>query len=123
MASKVVALVAMAHVQSVPASVAFYAHLGFEVRNTVRPPGAEAPVWAWLGSADAQLMVTRADGPVDAAQQAVLFYTYTPDLEGVRDRLVAAGVDAGPIAFPFYSPRGEFRITDPDGYVIIVAHT
>ena len=74
------------------------------------------------GQLPAQLKQNLA-GMIDASQQAVLFYTYTPDLEGVRDRLVAAGVDAGPIAFPFYSPRGEFRITDPDGYVIIVAHT
>jgi len=30
---------------------------------------------------------------------------------------------AGPIQYPFYSPRGEFRIQDSDGYVIMVTHT
>jgi hypothetical protein len=39
------------------------------------------------------------------------------------EKLIRDGVEAGPITFPFYNPRGEFRIKDSDGYVVIVAHT
>jgi len=41
-----------------------------------------------------------------------------------HSRLTAQGqIDAGPIARPFYAPEGEFRVTDPDGYVLMVTHT
>jgi hypothetical protein len=116
------ALVPMAHVQSVTRSIEFYARLGFTVQNTVVPDGAEEPVWAWVVSGGAQLMLARADGPVDPAEQAVLFYLYSPDLEAYRAGLVAGGVPAGTIKYPFYAPRGEFRVEDPDGYVLMVAH-
>ena len=116
-------LVALAHVESVSTSIAFYRHLGFEVRNTHVPDGAPEPVWAWLASGAANLMVTRADGPVDREQQAVLFYAYCDDVEGMREQLISAGVAAGPIRFPFFCPRGEFPVADPDGYVVIVAHS
>jgi hypothetical protein len=116
------ALVPMAHVASVPRAAAFYALLGFDVRNSVTPPGVPEPVWAWLVSGDAQLMVTKADGPVDHAVQAVLFYLYCDDVAALREQLLAARVAAGPISRPFYSPRGEFRLTDPDGYVLMIAN-
>jgi catechol 2,3-dioxygenase-like lactoylglutathione lyase family enzyme len=116
-------LVPMAHVLDVPASIAFYRKLGFEVRNKHTLPGAKEPVWAWLQSDSADIMVSLADGPFDAGVQAVLFYLYSPDVEGLRARLIKDGVDAGPIQYPFYSPRGEFRILDPDGYVLMVSHT
>jgi len=54
---------------------------------------------------------------------AVLFYIYCDDVEGLRNHLLASGVKAGPIQTPFYAPSGEFRIEDPDGYVIMVTHT
>ncbi len=115
-------LVPLAHVRDVDASIAFYRHLGFAVRNTYVPDGAPAPVWAWLAAADAHLMISAASAPIDPTQQAVLFYVYCDDVPGMRQRLLTAGIEAGPIAYPFYSPRGEFRIADPDGYVVIVAH-
>ena len=31
-----------------------------------------------------------------------------------------AGVAGGEIKSPFYAPRGEFRVEDPDGYVLMV---
>jgi len=37
--------------------------------------------------------------------------------------VVEAGIDAGAIARPFYAPRGEFRIVDPDGHVVMISHT
>jgi hypothetical protein len=68
-------------------------------------------------------MVTKADGMVDAGQQAILFYVYTPDVAAYREGLVAAGLDAGPLQYPFWAPRGEFRLHDPDDYVLMVTHT
>jgi hypothetical protein len=113
----------MAHVKSVPASIAFYRRLGFEVENTFVPPDQKEPSWANLSSERARLMVARADEPVIPSQQAVLFYCYCDDVAVLRKDLMAEGIDAGPIQYPFYALRGEFRIQDPDGYVIMVTHT
>jgi hypothetical protein len=114
--SRVRALVPMAHVESVPKSIPFYRRLGFEVKNTFTPSGQQEPAWAYLVSDRAQLMVTRADEPVVPSQQAVLFYAYCDDVPALRDELIAEGIEAGPIQYPFYAPRGEFRIHDPNGY-------
>ncbi len=116
-------LVPLAHVKSVPASIAFYRRLGFEIENTFTPPEQGDPSWANLASGRAQLMLARAEEPVIASQQAVLFYSYCDDVPGLRESLIAEGIEAGPIQYPFYAPRGEFRIEDPDGYVIMVTHT
>jgi predicted enzyme related to lactoylglutathione lyase len=115
-------IVAFVHVQNVPHSIAFYEKLGFRVHNTFTPPGQSEPVWVWLDCDRGSLMLGRADGPVDAGQQAVLFYVYVEDVAAKREELIAAGITATPVHFPFYSPRGEFRIVDPDGYVIMVSH-
>ena len=65
-------------------------------------------------------MLALADGPVDASQQAVLFYCWTPDVQALHAELRAAGIEVGPIESRFYMPRGEFRVADPDGYVLLV---
>ena len=65
----------------------------------------------------------RASDPVDPKSQAILFYVYVPDVADYRSRLLEAGIVASPIQFPFYAPRGEFRVEDPDGYVLMVTHT
>lgn len=116
-------LVPMVFVADVERSAAFYGRLGFTVNNTFTPEGSAAASWAWLMSGDAQLMVALATHPVAADQQAVLFYVYTDDVAAARASLVEAGLDPGAIATPFYSPRGEFRLVDPDGYVMMVTHT
>lgn len=122
-AAQVRALVPLAHVASVSRSIEFYERLGFGVGQTHAPEAALEPVWAWLRSGDAHVMLARATDAVDAGPAAVLFYLYVPDVAGFRQRLVDAGLTPGPIEFPFYSPRGEFRVSDPDGCVLIVAHT
>lgn len=116
------ALVPMAYVRNVQESIAFYTRFGFEVGNTNTLPGETEPNWAWLQSHRAQLMLARATAPVVASDQAVLFYVYVADVEAFRSRLLEAGIEAGPIRQPFYAPRGEFRVTDPDGYVVMVTH-
>ena len=123
MASPVRSLIPMVHVKSVPASIGFYGRLGFKVENTFTPAEQAEPSWAYLVSDRAQIMVTRADEPVIPSQQAVLFYTYCDDVPGIREHLIAEGIETGPIQYPFYAPRGEFRIQDLDGYVIMVTHT
>lgn len=114
-------LVAYAHVVDVERSIRFYADLGFAVANQVVPDGATAPVWAWLQSDDAHLMVARASGPVDAHQQAVLFYLYVDDIGQAHTALQSLGHHPGAIGHPFYLPDGEFRMHDPDGYVLMLA--
>jgi uncharacterized glyoxalase superfamily protein PhnB len=114
-------LVPYAHVESVQRAIDFYEQLGFEAVNTFQPEEAERPVWAYLVSGGAQLMLAEADEPVDPSQQAVLFYLYTDDVVGLHAELGEAGVDVGEISHPFYMPAGEFRIEDPDGYVSLVA--
>jgi predicted enzyme related to lactoylglutathione lyase len=116
-------LVPLAYVHSVETSIRFYERLGFTVANTFVPPGETEPSWAWLDSGDASLMVGKASEPVVASQQAVLFYLYVDDVEAKHAELVAAGIGSGSIAHPFYAERGEFRVEDPDGYVLMITHT
>ena len=68
-------------------------------------------------------MLTRSSHPVDPGVQAVLFYLYAADLEGLRQHLLDNGIAAGAITFPEYLPNGEFRVVDPDGYVLMIAQS
>jgi catechol 2,3-dioxygenase-like lactoylglutathione lyase family enzyme len=117
------AVTAFAHVTNMTASIAFYEKLGFRVANTFVPPGHTGPVWAWLGDGASSLMIAQADGPIDGDQQAVLFYVYVDDVHGKRNELVALGIEAGEIQYRFYAERGEFRVADPDGYVLMIMNT
>lgn len=108
-------LVAYAHVANIDASIRFYAELGFTVANRVEDH------WAWLSSNDANLMIALACGPVDAGQQAVLFYVYVDDVRAAHAHLRALGHATGEIAHPPWLPNGEFRMLDPDGYVLMIA--
>jgi len=116
-------LVPMVFVADVELSIGFYKHLGFEVGNTFTQEGATKPTWAWLNCGEAQLMVATADQPVVADQQRVLFYLYTDDVAAAHASLAEAGLSPGKISNPFYSPRGEFEVKDPDGFVLMITHT
>lgn len=116
-------LVPMVFVADVERSMAFYKHLGFEVGNTFPEEGATKPTWAWLHCGEAQLMLAEADKEIVADQQRVLFYLYTDDVAAARALLVEAGLNPGEISNPFYSPRGEFELKDPDGFVLMITHT
>jgi hypothetical protein len=94
---KLARLVPLAHVADVRKAMEFYQLLGFEVKKTVEDRG-------------------------HPGAQDVLFYMYASDVAAYRAELEAKGVKAGPISYPFYSPRGEFRVNDPDGYTLMVAH-
>lgn len=120
------ALVPMVHVREIDRSVAFYRLLGFEIGNYVPPEGPMT--WVWLYAPKApdwkdgpNLMLTQSARAIDADAQDVLFYLYAADLPALREGLLAAGVPAGEIDYPEYLPAGEFRLTDPDGYTLMIA--
>ena len=115
----------MLHVSSVPRAAAFYSQLGFKVTNSHhKPVCGDEPVWAWLQSAHgATLMLALADTTVDPTVQAVLFYLYCDDVAAMHAAPADDGVAVSAITYPFYHPCGEFRITDPGGYVCMVTHT
>lgn len=130
------ALVPFAHVADVDASTAFYALLGFAPTKRMAGPDGRA-FWAAISSALASIMFAQADGPVHPEQQAVLFYMYSNDVAGLRRHLLASGLadggaycgQLGPqggrrvvfeVAHPPHMPHGELRVSDPDGYCILV---
>ena len=113
----------MVFVKSVSHSIAFYKKLGFVEGNTHTPEGEAEPNWVWLKSGGAHLMLAKASEPIDLREQAILFYVYCDDVAAFRSKLLESGVEASPITHPFYAPRGEFRVSDPDGYAFMVTHT
>jgi catechol 2,3-dioxygenase-like lactoylglutathione lyase family enzyme len=119
---KTQSLVPMASVADVERSIGFYQHLGFEVGNTFVCEAETKPSWAWLRSGDAQFMLSATNEPM-ADKHTVLFYVYTEDVAAARMSLSEAGLSPGKITTPFYAPRGEFELVDPDGYVIMITHT
>jgi hypothetical protein len=117
---RVSGLIPFVHVRDVGRSIAFYYHLGFIVTSIYKYRGN--PVWAELQSEGALLMVTAGD-PVDQVGQGILFYVYSADLAALRGQLLAAGINVGEIVDGTPGPREEMRLTDPDGYVLMVAQT
>lgn len=139
--SNVHRVVPFLHVADVEASVTFYALLGFDGRHVMRSDDGVA-FWAHVWKAGdagrvAEVMFARADGPIDAHQQAALLYMYANDVRELRERLLSSGVHDGgafcgkpgpnegcrvvfDVTFPFYMDEGEIRVSDPDGYCILV---
>jgi catechol 2,3-dioxygenase-like lactoylglutathione lyase family enzyme len=109
---------AYVHVEDVRRSIAFYQLLGFETGDTLERDGRLN--WASLRCGDAWFMIARAEEPIDARKQAVLFYLHTTDVAGLRERLVAAGITVGEIRSTDYMREGEIRIEDPDGYTLLI---
>ena len=121
--AQVTGLIPLAHVANVQHSVAFYKLLGMEMRGSLKASDSSELRWAHVASEQAHLMLARASGPIVSSQQAVLFYLYTPNLIGLREHLIAAGVSVSPITYPEYMPKGEVRIEDSDGYVLLIGQS
>lgn len=124
------------HVADVQAALDFYVLLGF-VPERVLKDGHEKAYWALVRSGKAEMMFARGSGPIDPEQQAVLFYMYSENVAELRQRLLRNGLRDGgrysgaksakdgprvvfDVAHPDYMDAGELRMTDPDGYVILV---
>ena len=129
-------LVPFVHVTDVQASLLFYSLLGFTAENVMKDKHGNM-FWALAKSWAAEIMLAQASGPIDAEQQAVIFYMYSADLSTLRATLIDRGLrDAGvyrgarspddttqmvhEIAHPNYMKGGEMRVIDPDGYVILI---
>jgi catechol 2,3-dioxygenase-like lactoylglutathione lyase family enzyme len=112
-------LIPFVHVEDVERSIAFYHHLGFIVASVYKYKGQ--PVWAELCSEAAELMVSTDGDSIDPAGQGVLFYLYSSNLAALREQMVAEGIDVGEISDGTPGPQEEMRLTDPDGYVLMVA--
>jgi len=121
MVSRLTGEVAMAHVADVARSLDFYKKLGFVVANTHEFEGRRQ--WACLElNGSAQLMLTRSARPTNPGAQDVLFYPYAANVAEYREGLKDQGVAVGELKFPFFSPRGEFRVDDPDGHALLISH-
>ena len=118
--AQVTGLIPMAHVANVQHSVDFYKLLGMELRGSLKASDSSELRWAHVACEQAHLMFARASGPIVSGQQAVLFYLYSPDLIALREHLIAAGVSVSPVTYPDYMPKGEVRLEDPDGYVLLI---
>lgn len=118
-APRVNRLVPFVHVDDVARSVDFYRHLGFTVDSAYEYKGR--PVWVAVSSEGAELMLTLDGHPIEPAGQGVLFYLYSTHLAGLRERLLAAGIEAGEIEDGSPGPSEEMRVVDPDGYVLMIA--
>jgi len=118
----------MVHVADVMKSVEFYRLLGFEIGNA-EPRSGPPYGWVWLyqpkapdWKTGANLMLTSGKPPA-AKEHSVLFYLYVRNLKALREDLLAQGMKAGEISYPFYLPEGEFELHDPDGYTLMMAQS
>jgi catechol 2,3-dioxygenase-like lactoylglutathione lyase family enzyme len=112
-------LVPFVRVVDVERSVAFYGHLGFSVQEFAKY--RDRLSWASLQSEAAEIMLEGTYGPSDPDRQRVQFYLYSRDLAALRDQLLRAGIEAGQIEDGSPGPSEQMRVTDPDGYVLMIA--
>ena len=102
-------LIPMLPVRSLPASVAFYEALGFEVERRRDDWG-----WALLRLDECRLMLDQSiNAHPDAPRQSVL-YLYPDDITAYHLQVRANGLDIPDLDVTFYGMI-EFRLEDPDG--------
>jgi hypothetical protein len=133
--------VAMVHVEDVDAAALFYTLLGFGCESRYRREDGITN-FAGMVSGGAKLFLALASGPIVPSQQAILFYMYSLDVQGLREHLLIRGLQDGgippglrkageegdmpernavySICYPCYMPQGELRVQDLDGYTILV---
>ena len=112
----------MAHVADVERSIRFYEKLGLKRINCLKKDDGTT-FWAYMKTDAAAIMFSLANGPISSSEQAVLFYLYADNLAGLREQLVAKGISVSPITYPFYMKKGEMRVEDPDGYVLLIGQS
>jgi DNA-binding MarR family transcriptional regulator len=117
----VVNLAPSCHVADVQRSVDFYTLLGFVEDG--RWMDGDTLVWASMHGSRvraARIMFSLAEETVEPMAQGIHFYCWSDDITALRARLLAEGLHPGPIAAQEHMPNGEFPITDPDGYALLI---
>ena len=114
-------VVALIHVADVQRSIEFYQKLGFDLGNRPLENDKGIKTFAWLHRGQAsQIMVTLTGRPLNPGVQDMMFYLYVTDMPTYREVLIERGVNVGEVKYPFWSPGGEFRVEDPDGWSWII---
>ena len=121
MSTQFTALVPMLPVSDVPATIAFYEQLGFEVGNSYAAEGEDAPNWAWMQNGGAHLMLSKSCEPLNASHDGPSLWLYCKDVVATHASLRDRGLDVGEISYPFYNAAGEFHVHDPDGYAVFIS--
>ena len=113
-------LVPVIPVADVDRSIAFYRRLGFTVSHQLELEEGKAG-WARIENGTVALMLAHAETtPAPSSQQ--MFYLYGAGTLELWQELTAAGVTCSPIETPLHAPHGEFRVDDPDGYILMFGH-
>lgn len=102
-------LIPMLPVRSMPASVEFYAKLGFSVEQRNDGWG-----WAMLRYDDCRLMVDQSINRNPGGPRDGVLYLYPDDLPDYHAMLRRNGVVVPDLDLTFYGHQ-EFRLDDPDG--------
>lgn len=114
------ALVPSLGVSDLRRSIAFYRDFfGFEPMDSAEDAEG-APLWVWLRSGKAELMLQQLDPDAQITLDPALghswvLYLRLADLPRIRDRLAAAGVEVSAVTSTPYGARECFA-RDPDGY-------
>jgi catechol 2,3-dioxygenase-like lactoylglutathione lyase family enzyme len=106
---KIERIVPMLPVRSMPASVAFYGALGFEVETRKDEWG-----WAMLRCGEVRLMVDQSINPHPGLPRASVLYLYPENIADYHRKARANGLTVPDLETTFYGLT-EFRIDDPDG--------
>ena len=102
-------LIPMLPVRSMPASVAFYAKLGFQVENRNDSWG-----WAMLRFGDCRLMIDQSINQNPGKHRDSVLYLYPDDVAAYHAFVRKNGVELPELDTTFYG-HAEFRLDDPDG--------
>jgi uncharacterized glyoxalase superfamily protein PhnB len=115
-------LIPLLNVEDVSRSLAFYqTALGARVENRWDLEGTVR--WARIGFEGGQLMLNTPDGASSTERRGrpefadAVLYVMCEDAPQRREKLLAAGLEAGPLREEDYG-NAEFAVRDPDGYTI-----
>jgi len=102
-------IIPMLAVASMPASVAFYRKLGFEVQTRRDDWG-----WAMLRFDECRIMLDQSINSPPGTPRLGVLYLYPDDVAAYHRRLRDNGLDVAELDITFYGLT-EFRLDDPDG--------
>ena len=106
---KMTRLIPMLPVKNMPASVAFYRKLGFDIELR-----KDEWRWAMLRFGECRLMVDESINADPPLPRASVLYLYPDDIAGYHKQLRENGLDIPGLEMSFYGMT-EFRMEDPDG--------